>query len=133
MSPSLIQTPEPTSTSKRGKKRGTSITPHPGAPAAKRRATTADSDSDRSTDSNGSPSTPDSEKVRAGPNRTRKAPAKPSIKSNAAPGSFAECTDEDKKLITLRDGGMSWADIKREWEKVSGESMGNSTLPNRYS
>ena len=33
----------------------------------------------------------------------------------------------------MRDSGQSWPNIRKEWEKVTGEKTGSSTLPNRYS
>jgi len=36
-------------------------------------------------------------------------------------------------LIALRDAGKGWTEIRVEWEKMTGERTGNSTLPNRYS
>ena len=48
------------------------------------------------------------------------------------PRTFDECEDIDKKLITLRDGGMSWPDIRKMWKEETGEETGKSTLPNRY-
>lgn len=46
--------------------------------------------------------------------------------------SYAECAEHDKKLIDMRDAGESWPDIRKEWERITGEAAGRSTLPNRY-
>lgn len=46
---------------------------------------------------------------------------------------YAEADHADRKLIEMRDAGSSWADIRAEWEKLTGEKTGLSTLPNRYS
>ena len=35
-------------------------------------------------------------------------------------------------LVSKRDENVSWAGIKAEWEKLTGEKIGVSTLPNRY-
>lgn len=54
------------------------------------------------------------------------------IGSRQIPRSFDECTVEDKELITLRDDGNDWQTIRQRWFDLTGESTGNSTLPNRY-
>lgn len=46
---------------------------------------------------------------------------------------WAELSEEDERLITLRDAGRTWPDIRKEWEVMTGETVGSSTLPNRYS
>lgn len=33
----------------------------------------------------------------------------------------------------MRDDGRSWADIRKVYEETTGEPIGQSTLPNRYS
>lgn len=47
--------------------------------------------------------------------------------------SYEECSDFDKNLIDMRDAGRTWVDIRKEWQKLTGDSVGQSTLPNRYS
>lgn len=48
------------------------------------------------------------------------------------PRTYEECEDIDKKLISMRDSGKGWADIRRMWKEETGEDAGKSTLPNRY-
>ena len=35
-------------------------------------------------------------------------------------------------LVSKRDANAGWAGIKGAWEKLTGEKIGVSTLPNRY-
>jgi len=46
--------------------------------------------------------------------------------------SYDECSEEDKILLDLRDAGKGWTEIRAEWEKLTGDKTGHSTLPNRY-
>lgn len=35
-------------------------------------------------------------------------------------------------LLKRRDAGAGWSEIRAEWEKITGDTVGKSTLPNRY-
>ena len=35
-------------------------------------------------------------------------------------------------LIDKRDANVGWAEVRAEWGRLTGESSGTSTLPNRY-
>lgn len=57
---------------------------------------------------------------------------KPAAGARAIARSYDECSEADKMLLDLRDAGEGWAKIRHEWEKLTGEKIGSSTLPNRY-
>lgn len=46
--------------------------------------------------------------------------------------SFDLLTDADKHLVQERNRGRNFIDIKPEWERLSGQAVAESTLPNRY-
>ena len=48
------------------------------------------------------------------------------------PRSYDECEDFDKQLISMRDAGTGWDQIRKAWTDATGEKTGKSTLPNRY-
>lgn len=52
--------------------------------------------------------------------------------SRAIGRDYGECDDCDKKLIDMYDAGKKWPEIRKEWEKLTGEKTASSTLPNRY-
>mgnify|MGYP001575787696 CR=1 FL=1 len=43
-----------------------------------------------------------------------------------------QLTPEDSMMIQWRKDGKSWVEIRKQWAEMTGKSMGNSTLPNRY-
>lgn len=57
---------------------------------------------------------------------------KKGVDARMIPRTFEECEDLDKKLISMRDGGLAWPEIRRKWQEETGEQVGKSTLPNRY-
>ncbi|KAK5720514.1 hypothetical protein LTR17_014915 [Elasticomyces elasticus] len=65
--------------------------------------------------------------------RQRKAPPSKPASARTIGRSYEECSEEDKALIDMRDAGKSWTEIRAEWEKLTGDKTGQSTLPNRYS
>ncbi|KAK5700767.1 hypothetical protein LTR97_005284 [Elasticomyces elasticus] len=90
----------------------------------------ADDENDDSTDDE-SPK----KKVKGTPakDRQRKAPPSKPASARTIGRSYEECSEEDKALIDMRDAGKSWTEIRAEWEKLTGDKTGQSTLPNRYS
>ncbi|KAL2352489.1 hypothetical protein BJ546DRAFT_1064223 [Cryomyces antarcticus] len=62
--------------------------------------------------------------------RLRKAPAK--TPGRAIPRTMGECNEADRMLLSMRDAGKAWDEIKEAWEAATGEKVGRSTLPNRY-
>ncbi|EFQ99508.1 hypothetical protein MGYG_02522 [Nannizzia gypsea CBS 118893] len=49
------------------------------------------------------------------------------------PNSFEEASEEDRMLLRMKDEeNKPWGEIKAAWEKATGESVGGSTLSNRY-
>ncbi|KAK4544558.1 hypothetical protein LTR36_004130 [Oleoguttula mirabilis] len=64
--------------------------------------------------------------------RQRKTPTKAVANARAIARSYEECSEWDKKLIDMRDAGRAWADIRVEWEKLTGDKTASSTLPNRF-
>ncbi|KAK5116552.1 hypothetical protein LTR85_009177 [Meristemomyces frigidus] len=102
--------------------------PMPAKPTPKKRGTKAkkeDGDDDEESPKKKAKGTPTKD-------RQRKAPAKAVAGARAIARSYEECSESDKKLIDMRDAGRSWVDIRGEWEKITGDKTGNSTLPNRY-
>ncbi|KAK0276070.1 hypothetical protein LTR91_013645 [Friedmanniomyces endolithicus] len=67
-----------------------------------------------------------------GPVRKRKAPVSKLANARVIGRSYDECSEEDKILLDLRDAGKGWTEIRAEWEKLTGDKTGHSTLPNRY-
>ena len=57
-------------------------------------------------------------------------------KAVAAPRSIPhswEMADEaDKFLVTMKEKGCSWVEIRKVWQEETGQLTGKSTLPNRY-
>nr|POE75112.1 hypothetical protein CFP56_63347 [Quercus suber] len=64
--------------------------------------------------------------------RKRRIPSKAVVAARPLARTWVEASEEDKMLITMRDENRSWADIRKEWELLTGEVVGGSTLPNRY-
>ncbi|DAA75565.1 TPA_exp: Uncharacterized protein A8136_1639 [Trichophyton benhamiae CBS 112371] len=51
----------------------------------------------------------------------------------ALPSNFDEASEEDKMLLRMKDEeNKPWSEIKTAWEKATGETVGGSTLSNRY-
>ncbi|KAK1814946.1 hypothetical protein LTR12_010644 [Friedmanniomyces endolithicus] len=67
-----------------------------------------------------------------GKERKRKAPVTKLANARVIGRSYDECSEEDKILLDLRDAGKGWTEIRAEWEKLTGDKTGHSTLPNRY-
>ncbi|TKA81975.1 hypothetical protein B0A49_00470 [Cryomyces minteri] len=64
--------------------------------------------------------------------RLRKAPTKAITPGRAIPRTMEECNEADRMLLSMRDTGKAWDEIKEAWEAATGEKVGRSTLPNRY-
>jgi hypothetical protein len=54
------------------------------------------------------------------------------IRGIPIPMSKEEASPADLMLLKRRDEGMSWREITAEWNQMTGQNLGNSTLPNRY-
>ncbi|EZF28518.1 hypothetical protein H109_04304 [Trichophyton interdigitale MR816] len=51
----------------------------------------------------------------------------------ALPSNFEEASEEDKMLLRMKDEeNKPWNEIRSAWEKATGETVGGSTLSNRY-
>ncbi|KAK4506088.1 hypothetical protein PRZ48_004053 [Zasmidium cellare] len=48
------------------------------------------------------------------------------------PTTMDECSEADKLLLSLRDAGHTWRDIRTQWTALTGDATAASTLPNRY-
>lgn len=59
-------------------------------------------------------------------------PSKKQATARNIPRSLEECGEADRELITLRDGGAGWKDIREKWRQITGNTPAHSTLPNRY-
>ncbi|KAI9696772.1 MAG: hypothetical protein M1836_005134 [Candelina mexicana] len=64
--------------------------------------------------------------------RKRRAPTKPQTAGRSISTKLEDASKEDKMLISMKDNGKSWAEIRKAWKEMTGEDTGNSTLPNRY-
>ncbi|KAI9718612.1 MAG: hypothetical protein M1812_004063 [Candelaria pacifica] len=64
--------------------------------------------------------------------RKRRAPIKPQTPGRSIGTKLEDASEEDKMLISMKDSGKSWAEIRKAWKAKTGEDTGNSTLPNRY-
>ncbi|KAF2424467.1 hypothetical protein EJ08DRAFT_681861 [Tothia fuscella] len=76
-----------------------------------------------------SPGTP-SKKAKG--NGTGNTPGKQRDKVLKIAESADELSAHDQMLLSWKDEGKSWAVIKTEWERLTGNKPGGSTLPNRY-
>jgi hypothetical protein len=54
------------------------------------------------------------------------------IRGIPIPTSKEEASPADLMLLKRRDEGMSWREITAEWNQMTSQNLGNSTLPNRY-
>ncbi|TLD35986.1 hypothetical protein E2P81_ATG02875 [Venturia nashicola] len=63
-------------------------------------------------------------------NDTPKSSAR-NIKSSKIPESFDELAEEDKMLIEWKERGEGWNTIYEEWNRITGNMPGKSTLPVR--
>ena len=61
-----------------------------------------------------------------------RSPQRKSVEGRMIPRSYDECEDFDKQLISMRDAGTGWGEIRKAWTDATGEKTGKSTLPNRY-
>ncbi|KAK5138463.1 hypothetical protein LTR08_000049 [Meristemomyces frigidus] len=103
-----------------------SVAPSPAAvktPAKKRGKSTADGQEEE---------TPKKKAKGTPKERQRKAPAKTPAGSRPIPRNYDEAEECDKMLVKKRDANVTWTEIRAEWEKLTGETIGTSTLPNRY-
>ena len=67
--------------------------------------------------------------------RKRASPKKPIAKvtQRPLPTSYENASPEDKMLLRMKDEeNKSWADIRKAWEDLTGDKVGNSTLSGRY-
>ncbi|KAM0794948.1 hypothetical protein BDR22DRAFT_635103 [Usnea florida] len=64
--------------------------------------------------------------------RKRQAPKKELAAPRGIPGSWEEADYADKMLVTMKEKGDSWAEIRATWKEVTGLDTAPSTLPNRY-
>jgi hypothetical protein len=48
------------------------------------------------------------------------------------PNSFETASMEDKMMLTMKDEGKSWGEIREAWQAMTGETVGGSTLAGRY-
>ncbi|KAI9758637.1 MAG: hypothetical protein M4579_002948 [Chaenotheca gracillima] len=48
------------------------------------------------------------------------------------PAHYDEANQEDRMLWDERQAGTPWVVVRAEWERITGEKVGASTLPNRY-
>ncbi|KAI9786296.1 MAG: hypothetical protein M1835_003102 [Candelina submexicana] len=64
--------------------------------------------------------------------RKRRAPTKPQTAGRSISTNLEDASKEDKMLISMKDNGKTWAEIRKAWKEMTGEDTGNSTLPNRY-
>ncbi|KAI9841978.1 MAG: hypothetical protein M1837_007544 [Sclerophora amabilis] len=62
----------------------------------------------------------------------RRAPATPTSKGRKLARSYEDAAEEDKMLWNYRQEGKNWGEIRLAWKDITGEDVGNSTLPNRF-
>ncbi|KAI9762031.1 MAG: hypothetical protein M4579_000667 [Chaenotheca gracillima] len=64
--------------------------------------------------------------------RKRRAPATPVSRGKKVSTSLEEASEEDLMIWEKRQAGVPWSEVRATWEEMTGEKVGNSTLPNRY-
>ena len=64
--------------------------------------------------------------------KKRRANDTPSSRIRKLPASYEEANEADKMLWDSRKDGVIYSKIREDWEKITGEKIGASTLPNRF-
>ena len=64
--------------------------------------------------------------------RKRNAPAGSIAPPRGIPKSWSEAEEADRLLVTMKDAGKPWDEIRKMWKEKTGQDTANSTLPNRY-
>lgn len=61
--------------------------------------------------------------------RKRKASGAPATPGRTIPANIEEADQADRMLLKMKDEGSTWPEIRTAWEELTGEPVGNSTLP----
>lgn len=64
--------------------------------------------------------------------RKRNAPAGSIAPPRGIPKSWDEAEEADRLLVTMKEDGKAWDEIRKMWKEQTGQDTANSTLPNRY-
>ncbi|KAF6220496.1 hypothetical protein HO133_002929 [Letharia lupina] len=64
--------------------------------------------------------------------RKRQAPKKELAAPRGIPSSWDNADHADRMMVTMKEKGEGWAEIRAAWKEATGQDTASSTLPNRY-
>ncbi|KAL9134635.1 MAG: hypothetical protein Q9175_004175 [Cornicularia normoerica] len=64
--------------------------------------------------------------------RKRQAPKKELAAPRGIPSSWEDADHADRMMVTMKEKGEGWAEIRAAWKEATGQDTASSTLPNRY-
>ena len=62
----------------------------------------------------------------------RQAPNSCAATPKSIPTSWEKASEADRMLVTMKDDGKNWVEIRKKWTEVTGQETASSSLPNRY-
>lgn len=64
--------------------------------------------------------------------KPKRAPAGKVAEKVVLPTKWSKASQADETLVSMKESGYSWNEIREKWTELTGQVTASSTLPNRY-